>query len=85
MGWSVGVGAIPNKDFMSTDFSRADRRLLERPGGMARLLWRRYYRALRLAVRAEIAQLGHELMWGRPTQSGEPRGILNAGGSRLTR
>lgn len=56
--------------------SPREARWLDSPDGMARLLWRRYHRALRLAVRAEIAQLDHEVLWGDP-RAERPLGILH--------
>jgi hypothetical protein len=59
--------------------TRAELRLLDTPGGVARLVWRLLHREMRLQCRAATAQLDHDIMWGRPSVHGEPRGILNVG------
>ena len=43
---------------------------------MARWIWRRLYRELRLLARAQDAELNHHIMWGDPEKIA-PRGILN--------
>lgn len=49
---------------------------VQRPGDIAREVWRQLYRAMRLFARAEDARINHEFLHG---QSGSvvPQGILN--------
>lgn len=63
---------------MPRDESITDKeaRLIDTPGGMARVLWYRLWRNLRLAMRAEAAQMEHEILYGNP-RAEMPRGILN--------
>ncbi len=63
-------------------FTPHEIRLLNTPEGVARVLWRRYYRAIRLWWRAENARREHEILYGTGDYSKEPVGILNAGGLR---
>jgi len=61
-------------------FTFRELRLLDTPGGMARVLWRRYHRSIRLWWRAEMAQREHDILYGTGDRSKDPVGILTAGG-----
>lgn len=59
--------------------TRRERRLVQRPGGMMRILWWRYHRELRLWSRGDNARREHEVLYGIAGKA-EPRGLLQAKG-----
>ena len=60
-----------------------ERALAATAGGMARIVWRRYYRNVRLWWRAQCARVEHETIHGTGDPTQEPVGLLNASGVRI--
>ena len=58
--------------------TRREEQMLATTEGMARFFWRRYYRTLRLFLRAEAAQIDHDIMCGTGDPTKMPVGILHA-------
>jgi len=61
-------------------FTCREEQLLDTPGGMARVLWYRYWRNLRLYMRAEAAQIEHDILYGTGDPTKMPIGILHVAG-----
>src|ERR1044071_9955107 len=76
-------GSNMNRGGEDLPMTERERALAATAGGMARIVWRRYYRNVRLWWRAQCARVEHETIHGTGDPTQEPVGLLNASGVRL--